>query len=112
MRETTDPLHLLPEEVVDAVAALPLEPRVVTEDGQVAHEALRHRRRRCRRAGVAGRRRGRLPAAPAACGSTGRRHLYLHDGVRALFSRGRQEAKKVSHLEFRNVFDANFCPYT
>ena len=33
------PFHLLPEEVVDAVAALPLQPRVVAQDRQVAHEA-------------------------------------------------------------------------
>ena len=99
----TDPLHLLAKEVVDAVAALPLEPRVVTEDGQVAHEALRHRGRR--RAGVAGRRRGRLPAAS---GSAGRRHFYLHD-VRTLSSRGRQEAKirlaKFLRIKSSRVFE-------
>ena len=36
---SSHPFHLLPEEVVDAVAALPLQPRVVTQDRQVAHEA-------------------------------------------------------------------------
>ena len=35
----THHLHLLPEKVVDAVASLPREAHLVTQDGQVADEA-------------------------------------------------------------------------
>ena len=35
-------LHLFPEQIVDAISALPDQPHLVGEDGQVAHEASVH----------------------------------------------------------------------